>query len=157
MFRVFVFPAVGLFFAGLFIRLFKASTRTTQRTQYTKSGQRRQTSNVVCRSVRMKWELVFAGVVLHSPPESDERPANRKDNQEYKSKHHITFTKAATHSSRVALMKSSSSNGSMFLPSNLQVICRCSPVLRPVEPVMPTAVPAFTNAPLVAMVRERWQ
>ena len=38
--------------------------------------------------------------------------------------------------------------GFTHLPFSLQVICKCSPVLRPVLPVIPTMVSAETTSPL---------
>ena len=44
-----------------------------------------------------------------------------------------------------------------YRPFSLQVICKCSPVLRPVLPVIPTMVSAETTSPLRTATLERWQ
>ena len=55
--------------------------------------------------------------------------------------------KAATQLCWVSSISFKKSIGSMLFPLNLQVICRCSPVLRPVLPVIPTTSPGRTACP----------
>ena len=55
--------------------------------------------------------------------------------------------KAATQLCRVTSICLKKSIGFMLIPLNLQVICKCSPVLRPVLPVIPTTSPALTICP----------
>lgn len=64
---------------------------------------------------------------------------------------------AETHSCCTLLTCSKRIAGSTLLPLRRQVICRCSPVLRPVEPVIPTASRGRTAVPLATRIFERWQ
>ena len=58
--------------------------------------------------------------------------------------HNEVYKRAETQLCRTASMYFIIIIGSMFSPLILQVRCRCSPVDRPVFPVIPTASPALT-------------
>ena len=63
--------------------------------------------------------------------------------------------KAATQLCWVTSICFKKSIGFMLIPLNLQVMCRCSPKLRPVLPLMPTTSPALTVCPFNTETRDR--
>ena len=90
MFCTFIFPAVGLFHRVVH-PIFQGRDKNNARGAIHQV--RTKTADRTCSlpSCPNEMELVFVRVVLHSPPKSDEQPATRKDNPEYKSRYYITF------------------------------------------------------------------
>lgn len=102
---------------------------------------------------------IFYGKTFSMPPMSVVRMSVWGDSISHaiKGRKSHSSASAETHSCCTLLTCSKRIAGSTLLPLRRQVICRCSPVLRPVEPVIPTASRGRTAVPLATRIFERWQ